>query len=227
MKDLAAMSVACGFVQLKLFARYHLCYISSFYFVNNYFLVPFCYYFPILLLHYQHDKVLQACLQRHRYYSMFTMTQYYSLLQVCLLRCLAVPHRWEGASHETTGSTFFPRDKGRSRVHRGRRKRRRRQGAAGSHPCQPTTRTQPYSLKQSQQRPVQGQLVYRPGKTRNIPCIVVNYVHREKKHFQVLLHASGTICRLPCMPQTGSVRSRSNRKHFCLKECFHFKRTVL
>ena len=27
-------------------------------------------------------------------------------------------------------------------------------------------------------------------------------VRREKRHFLVLLHASGTICRLPCVPQT-------------------------
>ena len=35
-------------------------------------------------------------------------------------------------------------------------------------------------------------------------------VFREKRHFRVLLHGSGTICRLPCVPQTASVLSRSN-----------------
>ena len=37
-----------------------------------------------------------------------------------------------------------------------------------------------------------------------------DYVRREKRHFQVLLHCSGTICHLPCVPQTPSVLSRSN-----------------
>ena len=37
-----------------------------------------------------------------------------------------------------------------------------------------------------------------------------DYVRREKGHFRVLLHAFGTICRLPCVPQTPSVLSRSN-----------------
>ena len=32
--------------------------------------------------------------------------------------------------------------------------------------------------------------------------LVADCVRREKRHFLVLLHASGTICRLPCVPQT-------------------------
>ena len=48
-----------------------------------------------------------------------------------------------------------------------------------------------------------------------------------ERHFRVLLHGSGTICRLPCVPQTPSVLSRSYWRHFYLKERFHFKRTIL
>ena len=50
-------------------------------------------------------------------------------------------------------------------------------------------------------------------------------VAESSVHFQVLLHRSGTICRLPCVSQTASVLSKSNWRHFCLKERFHFKRT--